>query len=88
MAKVNELKNSFSSSRKQVSKPTNNDIERITTAVEKKKVSMAESEDELIKTSIDFPAAMFKEMKIRLIGNRKSMRDYILALVEKDLNNK
>lgn len=85
MAKVSELKNSFSSSRKKAVKPSTSDIERITAAVEKNKPA---EDDEIIKTSIDFPAGMFKDMKIRLIENRKSMRDYILSLVQKDLYNK
>ena len=83
MEKSKELKNSFTTSRKNNNKPTAEDIERITTVVEKKISNTIE--EELVKTSIDFPAKMFKDMKIRLLDSRKSMREYVLSLVEKDL---
>lgn len=84
MSKANELKNSFSSSRKALKKPSLEDIERITSAVEKKK-TISLVEEETIKSSIDFPATMFKDMKIKLLNSRTSMKAYILSLVEKDL---
>ncbi len=45
-------------------------------------------DEELVKTSIDMPAGLYEDMKIYLIRQKKSMREYLLNLIEKDLNKK
>lgn len=87
MAKINDLQNSFSTSRKGTGKPSIDDIERITATVEKTSIENAQSttEEEIIKTSIDFTASMYRDMKIRLLDKRQSMKEYIWELIRKDM---
>lgn len=88
MAKVNELKSSFSSSRKTSNKPSADDIERISAKVETQTQTPAPVVPELIKTSMDFPAQLYKDMKMKLIDTRQNMKDYIVELITKDLYGK
>lgn len=94
MAKKTDLKNSFSTSRKAIEKPTLEDIERITATVEKspivdiplvKEKPASAPEEAFIKTSLDFPKTMYREMKIRLLDKEQSMKEYIWELIRKDL---
>lgn len=45
----------------------------------------AEQEEETVKTSMDFPKSLYKAMKIKLLEDSKTMRDYIIELIEKDI---
>ncbi len=45
-------------------------------------------DEEVIKTSLDMPVTLYEDMKIYLIRQKKSMREYVLGLIEKDLNKK
>jgi len=45
-------------------------------------------EEAVIKTSIDMPVGLYEDMKIYLIRQKKSMREYLLNLIEQDLNKK
>lgn len=86
MAKINDLKNSFSATRKTSEKPSVEDIERISATVEKiMPVELVKPEEELIKTSLDFPLSMYRDMKIRLLDKRQSMKEYIWELIRQDL---
>ncbi len=87
MAKINDLKNSFSATRKVNEKPSVEDIERISATVEKiMPVELTKpAEEELIKTSLDFPLSMYRDMKIRLLDKRQSMKEYIWELIRQDL---
>ncbi len=40
---------------------------------------------ETIKTSLDFPVSVYEDMRISLFKKRRSMKDYIVDLVRKDL---
>ena len=42
--------------------------------------------DAVRKTSFDFPVTMYRSMKIRLAEDGLSMRDYVIGLIEDDLN--
>jgi hypothetical protein len=103
MAKKNELLNSFSTSRKQKSvaeaKPalSPEDIDRIAETVESTPNNAAPTPIEdtpiaikevLVKTSLDFPVALYEDMKITLFKKRRSMKEYILELVRQDLYGK
>lgn len=97
MQKKEDLKNSFSSRK---AKPVLSvaDIDRIAEQVEKP-VSTAkpimkpaqptqiieEEVAETIKTSLDFPVSVYEDMRISLFKKRRSMKDYIVDLVRKDL---
>lgn len=86
MAKINDLKNSFSVSRKVSDKPTAEDIERISATVEKTSpIETPKTEEEVIKTSLDFPLNMYRDMKLRLLDKRLSMKEYIWDLIKQDL---
>lgn len=41
---------------------------------------------DVIKTSVDLPASLFKAMKIRLIQERKTMQNYLESLIRLDMN--
>lgn len=40
------------------------------------------------KTSFDFPISLYRSVKVRVAERGISMRDYIITLIEKDLENK
>ena len=42
-------------------------------------------EEETVKTSVDFRVSLYKAMKIKLIQDGKSMREYLEALIEADM---
>ena len=42
--------------------------------------------DAVRKTSFDFPVTLYRSMKIRLAEDGLSMRDYVISLIEDDLN--
>ena len=42
--------------------------------------------DAVRKTSFDFPVALYRAMKIRLAEDGLSMRDYVIGLIEDNLN--
>ena len=42
--------------------------------------------DAVRKTSFDFPVTLYRSMKIRLAEDGLSMRDYVIGLIEDDLN--
>jgi hypothetical protein len=52
------------------------------------KTIVEEDATETIKTSLDFPVALYEEMKIGLFRKRRSMKDYIIDLVRQDLYGK
>ncbi|GEM_PF-1174940 len=101
MAKVNDLKNSFSTSRKIQTALSTEDIDRIAEGLETPTLKVAASPlikvaekitviptEELVKTSLDFPLDLYKDMKINLIGRRQSMKEYLLDLIRRDLYGK
>lgn len=49
--------------------------------------TLIEDPDAVRKTSFDFPVALYRSMKIRLAEEGVSMRDYVIGLIEDDLNN-
>lgn len=48
--------------------------------------TIIEDPDAVRKTSFDFPVALYRSMKIRLAEDGLSMRDYVIGLIEDDLN--
>lgn len=90
VAKKEDLQKSFSgSSRRKKEKLSPEEIDRIAQEAEPVKpgrVEAREIKEEVVKTSLDFPVSIYEEMKIMLFKRRQSMRDYILGLVESDLN--
>ncbi len=50
--------------------------------------TIIEDPDAVRKTSFDFPVALYRSMKIRLAEEGVSMRDYVIGLIEDDLNNR
>lgn len=49
--------------------------------------TIIEDSDAVRKTSFDFPVSLYRSMKIRLAEDGISMRDYVIGLIEDDLNN-
>ena len=49
--------------------------------------TIIEDPDAVRKTSFDFPVSLYRSMKIRLAEDGISMRDYVIGLIEDDLNN-
>ncbi|MDQ1088778.1 MULTISPECIES: hypothetical protein [unclassified Siphonobacter] len=41
---------------------------------------------ELTRISVDMPKALFKKMKIKVAEDEMTVRDYVLKLIEEDLN--
>lgn len=76
----------------QVEKPVK--VEKVEKPVKKEivvsKTLMPNDADvmETIKTSLDFPVALYEDMKISLFKKRRSMKDYIIELVQQDLYGK
>ncbi|MBL7817777.1 MAG: hypothetical protein JNL70_22405 [Saprospiraceae bacterium] len=56
----------------------------------KKRVArtLIEDPNAVRKTSFDFPVALYRAMKIRLAEDGVSMRDYVIGLIEDDLNSR
>ena len=50
--------------------------------------TIIEDPDAVRKTSFDFPVSLYRSMKIRLAEDGVSMRDYVIGLIEDDLNNR
>ena len=50
--------------------------------------TIIEDPDAVRKTSFDFPVSLYRSMKIRLAEEGISMRDYVIGLIEDDLNSK
>jgi hypothetical protein len=50
--------------------------------------TIIEDPDAVRKTSFDFPVTLYRSMKIRLAEDGISMRDYVIGLIEDDLNNR
>jgi hypothetical protein len=50
--------------------------------------TLIEDPDAVRKTSFDFPVTLYRSMKIRLAEDGVSMRDYVIGLIEDDLNNR
>ena len=50
--------------------------------------TLIEDPDAVRKTSFDFPVALYRSMKIRLAEDGVSMRDYVIGLIEDDLDNR
>lgn len=50
--------------------------------------TIIEDPDAVRKTSFDFPVALYRSMKIRLAEDGVSMRDYVIGLIEDDLNSR
>ncbi len=104
MQKKNDLQASFKSRKdkpvlsvddidriaEQVEKPVK--VEKVEKPVKKEvvvsKTLMPEETMETIKTSLDFPVALYEDMKISLFKKRRSMKDYIIELVQQDLYGK
>lgn len=99
MQKKNDLQASFKS-RKDKPTLSVDDIDRIAEQVEKPEIIVSkptspppvvvqavieEEVMETIKTSLDFPVSIYEDMKISLFRKRRSMKDYIVELVRKDL---
>jgi hypothetical protein len=100
MQKKEDLQNSFKS-RKVKTGLSVDDIDRIAEQVEKPIVAaivpkvvvqpvqivqiVEEEVAETIKTSLDFPVSVYEDMRISLFKKRRSMKDYIVDLVRKDL---
>lgn len=45
-----------------------------------------EVQEPTVKTSIDFRKTLYKAMKMKLLEEEKTMRDYLEGLVEADIN--
>lgn len=45
-----------------------------------------EKPEETVKTSVDFRKSLYKAMKVRLIENEMTMREYLESLIESDIN--
>ncbi len=56
------------------------------TKATKKSVEKSDKKLKLVRLTIDTPEGMHKKLKIRAIEKGISMRDYILQLLEKELN--
>lgn len=97
MQKKQDLQNSFKS-RKEKTGLSVDDIDRIAEQVEKPVMvpkaiiqpaqivqTSEENVAETIKTSLDFPVSVYEDMRISLFKKRRSMKDYIVDLVRKDL---
>lgn len=55
-------------------------------AVQKKLKRVVQADDEeVIKTSLDMPVSLYEDMKISLIRQKRSMREYLIDLIQKDL---
>lgn len=52
-----------------------------------KKVHTAKdtAEEETVKTSVDFRKSLYKAMKMKLLEEEKTMRQYLEALIEADI---
>ena len=50
--------------------------------------TIIEDPDAVRKTSFDFPVSLYRSMKIRLAEDGVSMRDYVIGLIEDDLNRR
>ncbi len=50
--------------------------------------TIIEDPDAVRKTSFDFPVSLYRSMKIRLAEDGVSMRDYVIGLIEDDLNSR
>jgi hypothetical protein len=64
-----------------VAQPTVKPIAKPVQAVQIVEEEVAET----IKTSLDFPVSVYEDMRISLFKKRRSMKDYIVDLVRKDL---
>ncbi len=53
--------------------------------VKKLKRVVQEGDEAVIKTSLDMPVSLYEEMKIHLIRQKKSMREYLLDMIKSDL---
>lgn len=75
---------------KKTSKPVSNTASsRDISAVKKRTArTIIEDPDAVRKTSFDFPVSLYRSMKIRLAEDGVSMRDYVIGLIEDDLNNR
>lgn len=53
-----------------------------------KKVHMAQNgeEEPTVKTSVDFRKSLYKAMKMKLLEDEKTMREYLEGLIEADIN--
>jgi hypothetical protein len=63
-------------------KPTEIDIDRTEKAVK----DLHAEKSKLTRVSIDMPKDLFKSMKVKVVQEDKTVRDYVLALIAKDLN--
>ena len=62
---------------------------KTTSSVKKRTArTIIEDPDAVRKTSFDFPVSLYRSMKIRLAEDGVSMRDYVIGLIEDDLNNR
>ena len=71
----------------EVKPKTQNAKLKTTPSVKKRSArTIIEDPDAVRKTSFDFPVALYRSMKIRLAEDGLSMRDYVIGLIEDDLN--
>ncbi len=69
--------------------PTPSTKSRDTSSVKKRTArTIIEDPDAVRKTSFDFPVSLYRSMKIRLAEDGVSMRDYVIGLIEDDLNSR
>ncbi len=69
--------------------PTPSTKSRDTSSVKKRTArTIIEDPDAVRKTSFDFPVSLYRSMKIRLAEDGVSMRDYVISLIEDDLNSR
>ena len=62
---------------------------KTTSSVKKRTArTIIEDPDAVRKTSFDFPVSLYRSMKIRLAEDGVSMRDYVIGLIEDDLNSR
>mgnify|MGYP002624033264 CR=1 FL=1 len=47
--------------------------------------SVKDKEEETVKTSVDFRVSLYQAMKIKLVQERMSMREYLEGLIEADM---
>jgi hypothetical protein len=80
MAKKDTLKSSL------IKKKPIIDETKASKVVEKiHKPVVKKEEEETVKTSVDFRKSLYKAMKIKLIEDGKTMREYLEELIEADI---
>ncbi len=85
--KVQEVKSKKPEAKTQNPKTPQSILAPSVSSVKKRSArTIIEDPDAVRKTSFDFPVTLYRSMKIRLAEDGLSMRDYVIGLIEDDLN--